>query len=1147
MPTFEFTSPDGKTYEITGPEGATQEQAFELLQGQLRSGGSTQQTQQPKQQEPAGRSYVVRNEFAELPKRLAKTSRSYIPVRSLPEPSGPMSWFRRGIEMLGQPPLMTPEESVEAYGELAKGAGEGVVAGVGGLPGDVESILHYTPFGASWQRRFFPTHQEVGNYLFGEADNPLREFGREATAFGAPNVVGEAASLGVRGGSFAQRMMERAFPMTDAARERNIVEQIRKRASDAADLERKAKAGTREILPGQAPTSYQAFGDEGLGGMEAESRAKFKGATGDDVGETYETRDAAQATAQRTAFNRNAPQSGAAVDLGNHVRSQLAALNAETERAIEAARGEAVTAGAPRPGEGQAASAYGSDLRARAQAAADTSTARHKALYDAIDPDGTAIVDGRVLQQGAADIRRNIRPADELGMSAKERAILELMEKTPNQEPFRNIAALVREINDTMRELAWSGGAKSGSYVRLRAMRDAAERAIGTQIETRIAQSTPDEAARLTDEFAAIFRDEANDSRASFESFGQGNRDEPQTGTAGGRDGSTGAPAGAAAGTPGGELPPAAGNQGVSRNLGREDISPTLFEEIKSRGGIVTRDALGNLYAGGLELEQLFGGRGSGGIILNDMRGRIPRNRVNKAKPPLKPDDMLTALQQERWFEEGADANVMRDRIGQEFGGEPYYNPNKARPQKLDLGAEEAKLDAQREALNARRGALGQQPAGPRLASENMRQYADRIADAEVETLEREGIQSENVRGLDQGARERLGEYRQARTEHGQTFEQGPVGDILARGERRGEYRLAESGAVPGKVFVAGPKGGETIAAYRRAVGDEEALRTLENHAATELRQYAVDADQTINPGKVRTWLNRHEDAMRAFPALRQRFSDAAAATERMGEAVAAQRAAREAFETEAVQKILKAENADDVPLKIGNILASSDRNTQMDQLVALASRDQSGRAMAGLRAGIRDHVIAKFIDNAGDVKDTFQTFMRQNSVALRKAGFTQEQVQAWRDVAQAQRQSAMRGVRPAGGKEANKFRQTVFYLLRRVIGSTAGFLVGANAGGIGEASGLLLGAGGVHAIEMLRAAGLAKQDVLLKNVLMNPKALKALFEKIPPGGKADAALGRLARALVIGGIGGTAAVEAAEDRGSPKSYAQTIMQYAAP
>ena len=35
MPTFEFTSPEGKSYTVEGPDGATKEQAFEILQAQI--------------------------------------------------------------------------------------------------------------------------------------------------------------------------------------------------------------------------------------------------------------------------------------------------------------------------------------------------------------------------------------------------------------------------------------------------------------------------------------------------------------------------------------------------------------------------------------------------------------------------------------------------------------------------------------------------------------------------------------------------------------------------------------------------------------------------------------------------------------------------------------------------------------------------------------------------------------------------------------------------------------------------------------------------------------------------------------------------------------------------------------------------------
>src|SRR5882757_6909083 len=38
MPTFEFTSPEGRSYSVEGPEGATSEQAFHILQTHLGAG-----------------------------------------------------------------------------------------------------------------------------------------------------------------------------------------------------------------------------------------------------------------------------------------------------------------------------------------------------------------------------------------------------------------------------------------------------------------------------------------------------------------------------------------------------------------------------------------------------------------------------------------------------------------------------------------------------------------------------------------------------------------------------------------------------------------------------------------------------------------------------------------------------------------------------------------------------------------------------------------------------------------------------------------------------------------------------------------------------------------------------------------------------
>lgn len=68
MPTFEFTSPEGKSYEIEGPEGATREQAFGILQERLGSGAAPA-AKEPSATVSAGRA------INDIPRQIALTGR----------------------------------------------------------------------------------------------------------------------------------------------------------------------------------------------------------------------------------------------------------------------------------------------------------------------------------------------------------------------------------------------------------------------------------------------------------------------------------------------------------------------------------------------------------------------------------------------------------------------------------------------------------------------------------------------------------------------------------------------------------------------------------------------------------------------------------------------------------------------------------------------------------------------------------------------------------------------------------------------------------------------------------------------------------------------------------------------------------------
>lgn len=71
MPTFEFTSPQGKTYTVEGPEGATREQAFQILQEQIGQASGLRQEAKP----PKARRATFKEEIRNIPRQLGLTAR----------------------------------------------------------------------------------------------------------------------------------------------------------------------------------------------------------------------------------------------------------------------------------------------------------------------------------------------------------------------------------------------------------------------------------------------------------------------------------------------------------------------------------------------------------------------------------------------------------------------------------------------------------------------------------------------------------------------------------------------------------------------------------------------------------------------------------------------------------------------------------------------------------------------------------------------------------------------------------------------------------------------------------------------------------------------------------------------------------------
>lgn len=164
---------------------------------------------------------------------------------------------------------------------------------------------------------------------------------------------------------------------------------------------------------------------------------------------------------------------------------------------------------------------------------------------------------------------------------------------------------------------------------------------------------------------------------------------------------------------------------------------------------------------------------------------------------------------------------------------------------------------------------------------------------------------------------------RAARLERGTTYEEGPVGAVLAPSGRPGEYVMQASRVAP-RLFHPGAGSAEDIAAFVKAVGgrtDEDAAAAFRPLAVDketgafsqtrfnelmQARRDAIEATKTaaafslrsraeeggmLKPADTEAWLKDHAAALDAFPELREAYRNAAAATQQYKDILATRKA----------------------------------------------------------------------------------------------------------------------------------------------------------------------------------------------------------------------------------------------------------------
>lgn len=378
---------------------------------------------------------------------------------------------------------------------------------------------------------------------------------------------------------------------------------------------------------------------------------------------------------------------------------------------------------------------------------------------------------------------------------------------------------------------------------------------------------------------------------------------------------------------------------------------------------------------------------------------------------------------------------------------------------------------------------------------------------------------------FDAAARERLKAASEATKSRVETFDNKTLGPL--------RKDMLDSKA-PGRVFVAGPAGAETIQTYRKAVGDPAALEAIRDYAADMLRNDAMRPDGTLAPMKVTSFRKRYSEALKAFPELDKQFADAATASDTLATITRQQEKVMANAREGLLGKLIGVDDPSDVIDRIGSVFGAQDSVKRMTAISDAIG--DNAEARAGLRKAVADHIANKFVSNAeagtsgvsAMKPDGFQSFVRNNKPALRAAGFTDAEISTFQNIADDLRRTnrSITAVKNPGGSDTvqnalavQKMDSKSTILAKAIAGALknapyVGGIAGGIAGGFGGA-GVGLAAGvGAHFLNILRKQGLETVNDIVSDALLNPDRARILLKKASSPKEIEAISTALARSF---------------------------------
>jgi hypothetical protein len=353
---------------------------------------------------------------------------------------------------------------------------------------------------------------------------------------------------------------------------------------------------------------------------------------------------------------------------------------------------------------------------------------------------------------------------------------------------------------------------------------------------------------------------------------------------------------------------------------------------------------------------------------------------------------------------------------------------------------------------------------------------------------------------FDEAALGRLRQARDATLDRVNTFDNKTLGPIRRRPSSNSPYEMPAA-AVPERIFNASPSSPEAIRRFRDAVGDEQALPVLQEYAVDRVRAFAMDGDGSINPARLASWRRRHQDALKSFPELDARLSDAGRVSEAVEQVARTRKLRLDDARKGKLGAIMNVDDPADIVNTVGSVYGRNDSLQQMARVRQAVGSDQE--ALEGLKKSTVDYMMKRFVGNtevaasgqAGISSDQFQTFLRNNKDALRMAGFTADDLTRMQAIAADLQRSnrSIAGVRIPGGSNTT---QDMLAAGEKGMSNLGRLLsvIGAGAGALYNPLAAMAGVMGGQAISAMRRAGLNTVDDLVADALLNPSVARILL-----------------------------------------------------